>query len=146
MTLKPKWWNSNITLYNKHIDSVTGEISWYRHNLSDVFLKRTNTNTQVGDVKLLTDTNIIRILRQNDFLSPFEWQKLPNDQKGNYFTLQTGDIIILGNVSDEINEYIKGERSTDLISKYENTLGSISIQSVNINDWGKLAHYLVMGN
>lgn len=137
-------WDKTITLYNRYEDEQTGIIKWYRHKLGKCFYKRTNNKVRVGDVQLQSDDTIIRIPAQSGYLPPFAWNDLPNDRKGNQMTLQSGDLIFLGNVSEEIDEYTSGKRSSDLITKYK-ALGSVFVSSVNINDFMPGAHYLVKG-
>ncbi len=138
------FWNKTITLYNKYEDELTGVIKWYRHKLEKCFVKTTNNKANVGNVQLQTDDNIIRIPFQRKYLTPYEWVELPNNVKGNYMTLQGGDLIFLGNVEQEIDEYTSGQRSTDLIKKYS-VLGSVFINSVNINTDLPGPHYFVRG-
>lgn len=138
------FWNKTITLYNKSEDIQTGVISWNRHVLYNCFVKRTNSKINVGNVQLQTDNTIIRILEQSNFILPYEWQNLPNDRMKETITLQAGDLIILGDVSDDIDEYTGGQRSTDIIAKYS-VLGSVFVSSVNINADLPNKHYLVMG-
>lgn len=138
------FWDKTITLYNKYEDEQTGVIRWYRHVLKNCFYKTTNNKINVGGVQLQTDDNIIRIPEQNNYLLPYKWLNLPNDEKEISLTLQSGDLIFLGEVSEEIDEYTAGKRSNDLIKKYS-PLGSVFIKSVNINDSAPGAHYLVRG-
>ena len=137
------FWNKTITLYNKSEDIQTGVISWNRHVLYNCFVKRTNSKINVGNVQLQTDNTIIRILEQSNFILPYEWQNLPNDRMKETITLQAGDLIILGDVSDDIDEYTGGQRSTDIIAKYS-VLGSVFVSSVNINADLPNKHYLVI--
>lgn len=138
------FWDKTITLYNRYEDEQTGVIHWYRHRLTDCFYKTTNNKINIGGVQLQTDDNIIRIPIQQNFLLPYKWLKLPNDNKGEYMTLQGGDLIFLGEISENIDEYVSGKRSNDLIEKYA-ALGSVFVKSVNINDFMIGAHYLVRG-
>ena len=138
------FWNRTITLYNRHEDEQTGFIRWYRHSLKDCFYKSTNNKINVGGVQLQTDDNIIRIPEQGNYLPPYKWLALPNDQKGEFMTLQSGDLIFLSEITEEIDEYTTGKRSNDLIKKYS-PLGSVFVKSVNINDFVPGAHYLVRG-
>lgn len=137
-------WDKTITLYNRYEDEQTGIIKWHRHKLNKCFYKRTNNTVRVGDVRLQSDDTIIRIPAQSGYMPPYEWTKLPNDKKKNYLTMQSGDLIFLGDVSEEIDEYTSGKRSSDLITKYK-ALGSVYIKSVNINDFMYGQHYLVKG-
>lgn len=138
------FWNKTITLYNKHEDELTGLISWYRHSLDNCFYKATNNTVNVGGVQLQTDDNIIRIPENPKYLPPYKWLQLPNDEKSQAFTLKSGDLVFLGDVSEEIDEYTPGKRSTDIIQKYS-VMGCVHINSVNINDFVPGAHYLVRG-
>lgn len=138
------FWNRIITLYNKYEDEQTGLIKWYRHLLHNCFVKRTNNKVNVGNVQLQTDDNIIRIPIQPNYLPPYEWLKLPNDIKSQSLTLQSGDLIFLGDIDETIDEYTSGQRSSDLIAKYK-SMGSVFINSVNINNFIHGEHYFVRG-
>lgn len=137
-------WDKIITLYNRYEDEQTGVVKWYRHKLNKCFYKRTNNRVRVGDVQLQSDDTIVRIPAQSSYLPPFAWNGLPNDHKSNQMTLQSGDLIFLGDVAEEIDEYTSGKRSSDLITKYK-ALGSVFVSSVNINDFMYGQHYLVKG-
>lgn len=138
------FWNKTITLYNKYEDEQTGLIRWYRHKINNCFYKVTNNKVNIGNVQLQTNDNIIRIPEQRDYLPPYKWVELPNDKKGEKLTLQTGDLIFLGDIEENIDELTSGKRSSDIISKYK-TVGSVFITSVNINDFVPGAHYFVRG-
>lgn len=137
-------WDKTITLYNRSEDELTGVVRWYRHRLCRCFYKRTNSTVNVGGVQLQTDGTIVRIPIQSGYLSPYVWNMQTNDRKGTQMTLQSGDLIFLGDVSEEIDEYTNGKRANDLIAKY-NALGSIFVKSVNVNDSLPGKHYLVKG-
>lgn len=137
------FWNKTLTLYNKYEDE-SGLIKWYRHKLEHCFYKATKNKVNVGNVQIESDQSIVRIPEQNNYLSPYDWTKLPEDKRSEYMTLQGGDLIFLGDIADQIDEYTKGARSSDLIAKYK-TLGSMSIVPVNINNFAPGAHYLVRG-
>ena len=136
------YWDKTITVYNRFEDVITGYVSWYKHVLTNCFVKHTNNVITIGSEKLQTDDNIVRIPYNPTYLTPYEW--LQSDDKANSLTLQAGDIIICGSVDDEINEYIGGQRSNDIIDKYK-ALGVMKIKSVNENTSLPNKHYLVMG-
>lgn len=137
-------WDKIITIYNKHEDEQTGFIKWHRHIIKNCFYKTTNNQINVGSVLLNSDDTIIRIPSQNNYKAPFDWNNIPNDKKNEYLTIQKGDLIILGEVNENIDEYTSGKRLNDIIKKYS-LLGAITINSVNDNDNGPLAHYLIRG-
>ena len=138
------FWNKTITLYNKYTDEQTGIVKYFRHLLHDCFVKATNNKVNVGGVQLQTNDTIIRIPKQPNYLPPYEWLKLPNDLKSQSLTLQSGDLIFLGDVDENIDEYTSGQRSSDLIAKYK-SMGSVFVNSVNINDFILGEHYFVRG-
>lgn len=144
----PSWWDTSLTIYNKYEDPTTKIIRWYRTNLSHCYWKYEKTKLSVGNTVLEADSTICRIPEDDRFKPKYEWTKIPNDQMSNYFTLGIGDIIIKGYVSDDIDEFKKGLRSTDLLEKYKD-LGKMQIESVSINTGTGLLfnrHYLVKGH
>ena len=137
-------WNKTITLYNKLEDSTTGHISWHRHVLKNCFFKETKNSVNVGNRQKTNGNYIVRIPQLNNFLSPAKWLEITDNSYGDFVTLQGGDLIVLGDISDEIEEYTPGQRSSDLLKRYE-SLGGFFIGSVNINTDLPGAHYLVRG-
>lgn len=115
----PVWWDSTITIYNKFEDPQTNLITWFRTVLTDCFWKNISEKVTVGEIMLDTNSIICRIPKNDAYRDKSEWVKIPNDEMGNYFTIGIGDIIIKGDVEDEINEYVSGKRSTDLLGKYK---------------------------
>lgn len=138
------FWNKTITLYNKYEDAETGAVKWCRRSIENCFYKTTKNTVDVGNVQMKTDDNVIRIPIQSDYIAPHDWNNMPNNRKRFFITLQDGDLIVLGNVKDEIDEYTSGKRSNDLIEKYK-ALGTVFIKSVSVNDFLPGAHYLVRG-
>ena len=143
----PVWWDSDLTIYNKYTDPTTNVVRWYRTNLSNCFWKHERAKLSVGNTVLETDTVICRIPEDDRFKPKYEWLKIPNDEMSDYFTLGIEDIIINGYVSDDIDEYERGSRSTEIINKYKD-LGVMQIDNVTINTGTGLLfnrHYLVKG-
>ena len=147
MSNYPVWWDSTITVYNRYENPLTQLISWNRYVLTNCFWKYTGDKVQIGSVVLDTNSIICRIPQNEHYKSKYLWINVPNDQKANYFTLGNGDIIVFGNVSDEINEYQSGSRSTDLIAKYKKLQGCMEIQHIseNVGNGRGLPHYYARG-
>lgn len=137
-------WNKTITLYNRHEDEQTGLVKWYKHTLHNCFFKATDNIVNANGVKLQTNDYVIRIPAQKNFIPPHKWLELPSDKKIKYVTLQSGDLIFLGEINTEIDEYTSGKRSSDLIAKYK-SVGSVFVKSVNINDFMCGRHYYIRG-
>lgn len=143
----PSWWNSTITLYNKFEDPITQLVTWYRTVLTGCFWKDEHTKLKIRDVVIEGDNIICRIRKQDNYVDAETWQNTPADIKDNYFTLGYHDIIILGEVSDTINEYQAGSRSSDLISKYKHFQRCLEIEVYSDNTGGDRGdeHYFVRG-
>lgn len=141
----PIWWDKQLTLYNKYTSS-NGEVTWYRTVLESCFWKYTGEEVRVNDNVLATKDTTCRIpiVQQVSYLPKDEWNELPD--KLTHFTLGRGDILVLGEVSDTINEYSRGERSTDLLNKYRER-GCIEITEYRDNTGaGRVnEHYFVRG-
>lgn len=146
MNVYPMWWDKTITVYNKFQDPQTQVIKWYRTVLDNCFWKNQFQRLTVGGVEVETDSIICRVPESASFKQKQLWNKVPNDLKSNYFTFAQGDIIILGEVEDEINEYQSGSRSSELIEKYK-WQGCMVVDRLNINVGAGLGlpHYRVEG-
>ena len=147
MSNYPVWWDTTVTVYNKHTDPITQLITWYRHTISGCFWQNVHDKVTLGDTVLETDKIICRIRETNLFKEKYVWVNLPADVKENFFTLGQEDIIVKGEVTDEINEYASGHRSSDLLAKYKELQGCFEIQvvSVNVGPGRGTPHYRAQG-
>lgn len=143
----PSWWNTTVTIYNRYEDPQTNIVSWHRHVVHGTFWKAAGDKIVIDKTVLETKNIICRIRKDDAFLEKHEWIDVPNDQMSNYFTLSPGDIIVKGEVADEINEYVSGKRSTDLKKKYKDLQGCLEIQEWSNNTGGGRGneHYFVKG-
>ena len=143
----PVWWDTPITIYNKHTDSSTQAVTWYRHAVSGAFWKYVRDKATLGDTVLETNKTICRIREDDAFMEKHLWIALSAENKAKYFTLGQGDIIVKGSVEDVIDEYSRGKHSSDLIAKYKELQGCFEIDAVSINvGAGRgLPHYSVQG-
>lgn len=143
----PIWWDTPLTIYNRHEDKITNVVKWYRHTVEKCFWKYTGNKVTIGDTVLETNTTICRIPKSENFKEKYEWEELPNDLKAGYFTLGQGDIIVKGAVDEEIDEYVSKKRSTDFLAKYKKLQGCISIETVAVNTGigRNNEHYYVTG-
>jgi hypothetical protein len=146
------WWDKTLTIYNKYVDPFTQRTTWYRTVVENCFWKYDNTTYYVGKysvkvsgISLETKHVICRIPKSDNFMYQREWRNL--EDKDGYFTLATGDIIVLGEVDDVIDDYTAGKRSTDLVSKYKDELECVEIDSfvINIGTGMGFQHYRVIG-
>ena len=142
----PSWWDNTITLYNKYVDAEK-KIYWYRHVIENCFYKHALDKITIGNTTISSDVSICRIRVNDAFIGKADWNELQDSEKATKFTLSTGDIIVVGNVDFEINEYEKDKRSSDLVKKYKEWPGCFTIENVNINVGGGRGneHYYVRG-
>lgn len=143
----PSWWNIKVTIYNKFEDPQTNLVRWFRHCVDGTFWKYAGNKVVIGNTVLETKDIICRLRKDDKFLERHEWISLPNDKMADYFTLAQGDIIVKGDVEDEIDEYTSGKRSTDLKRKYKGLQGCLEIQEWANNTGGGRGneHYYVKG-
>ena len=96
---------------------------------------------------LETNTIICRIRKDDRFLPKHEWVNIPNDKMKDYFTIGKGDIIVKGEVNDTIDEEQKGHRSNDLLAKYKQLQGCMSVEetAINVGAGRCNEHYLAKG-
>lgn len=146
------WWDKTVTIYNKYVDPTTQRTSWYRTVVHNCFWKAENIMFSMGrygvsTIGVLTEnkTIICRIPQSKKYVSRREWQALEN--KSGKFTLADEDIIVLGEVSDTIDDYTPGQRHTDLISKYKQYDECLEIANYvdNVREGVNLKHYRVVG-
>lgn len=147
MSNYPSWWDSTLTIYNRHIDSETHIVTWFKHIVPNCFWKSTGGTVQVGGTILDTSSIVCRIPKQENFCSIEVWSQLSDSDMNTYFTLQQGDIIIKGTCDDVIDEYSKGSRSTDILTKYKSLGRCVEIREFAINTMKGILtpHYYVRG-
>lgn len=146
-SLYPVWWDTTITIYNKYENTSTNVITWYGTVIPLCFWK------YVGDSinQTLTQEDkydtICRIPENPLYVPNYLWKDLSELDKASHFTVNLDDIIIKGYVTDTINEYTAGKRSTDIIDKYKKLQGCITVKEFAI-DTGEgrcLPHYRIYG-
>ncbi len=136
----PAWWNQDITLYNRY-EGKDGAVKWYKSIVSGCFVKNIRSYIVSSGKGDAGSQNIIRIRKSDKYIPPEEWSETQYCEHS--FTLKGGDIVVIGNVSDNIDEYQKGNRSSDILQKYSTRC--FVVGSVSVNDFGSLAHYMISG-
>ena len=146
------WWDKTITIYNKYIDPTTQRVTWYRTVVKNCFWKQVNDLYNMGrygmstvGIQLEVKEIICRIPADKRYVDKQTWKSL-TDREGK-FTLANGDIIILGNVDDVIDEYTAGQRSNDVLAKYKEEDNGLEIYAYvdNVRQGVALEHYRVVG-
>ena len=148
------WWDAKITIYNKLIDPTTQRVSWYKNTCENCFWKCVNGTYTIGrsgvsstGIVLETKNIICRIPQNDKYVDKRVWKDLKDNERKDFFTLGKGDIIVLGEVTDTIDEYATGKRSTDLITKYKEFDECLEIDTytINVRTGVGLPHYKIVG-
>lgn len=109
-----------ITIYNKHrhIDGNTGKtVTEYKRTiLHNCFFGSKKAESLNGNVLSQANSYIVRIPKSNKYIDSYKWQSTDSIQE--YFTVSPDDIIVKGEVYDEISD-TQGHRVSDLLSKYK---------------------------
>ena len=143
----PQWWNQTVTIYNRIEDPQTRRIIWHRTVIHGCFWRCTEAKFIVDGTVVDANVTICRIPKQENYCERYVWEQL-GDNIGDYFTLSNGDMIIKGEVLEDIDEYASGKRSNDFLTKYKRLQGCTQVSSVSDNTGGGRGaeHYLVKGN
>ena len=136
----PDWWNKTITVYNKYIDDENRCVTWHRHVLQGCYFGTKETKSISGTEVQLSSSLIARVPYSFAYLPAHKWIAT---EKGEYFTFQTGDIIIGCECEATIDESTKGSRSDDLLSQYPGNAFMIKVFADNTGV--ELRHYKVEG-
>jgi len=110
--------NANITLYNKH--NVSGDAVYQRLVVNSVTWQNARAVLNLGSGGVMADNKVTVYIpgaRGSNYLDPREWQAL--DDKVGKWTLQEGDILVRGAVTDEI---FASFTASDLKAKYNDVL------------------------
>lgn len=130
--------NANLTIYNKYIDPATRTEKYQRATITGVFWEnRKAANKLASGGQIASDQARVFIPFRCGaaYIKPKAWQAL--SVKTGKWTLQEGDIIVNGAVTDEITTSFT---VTALKAKYDDVL---AITSVDTNDALNLEHWEV---
>lgn len=129
--------NSSMTVYNKYVDPSSRSEKWQRSAVSKVLWESTSAATRLKSASVSTDLATIAIGFDQcaNYLPPKSWVV----SKTGKWTLQDGDMVVHGIVTDEITDEFT---MSDLHNKYDDVL---KISSVARMDQGSpnTHHYLV---
>jgi len=142
-----QWWDDTITLYNKYIEPTTKKVTWYRHVIAGCFYKHTVEKLTVGKTTIDTNVSICRIRVSDKFIDKKSWMNLDDSERAEKFTLSAGDIVVADETDFDIDEYVSGMRSADLIKENKEWPGCFTVETVNINVGGGRGneHYHLKG-
>jgi hypothetical protein len=130
--------NANLTIYNKYIDATTRTEKYQRAVIVGVMWEnRSAANKLASGGQIAADKArvFVPFTRGANYVKPKAWQALPN--KAGKWTIQEGDIIVYGLVSDEITSSFT---VSGLQAKYDDVL---TVTSIDRQDALSLGHWEV---
>jgi hypothetical protein len=138
--------NCSLTIYNKYIVAATRSEAYQRTVIpACAWENRKASNVRATGGQLAADQARIFILKSlgEDYLGPAAWQALST--KTGKWTLQKGDIVAKGTVTDELTDAVEDPQThvvtpaftvSSLKAKYDDVL---VITSVDTMDEGSLS-------
>lgn len=143
----PSWWDQTVTVYNRYEDPTTHAVTWFKNTISGCFWKHSEDKVLIGSTKVESCQTVCRVRKSDKFMRRYLWEQLSAAEKSNFFTFGPDDIIVLGEVSDTIDEYTSGRRSSDLLTKYKKLQGCMVVEfcAENVGGGRGNEHYRVSG-
>ena len=136
--------NTDVTVWNKYMNTVTKMDEYKRTELKGVMLIASKGANIIKSGLVTADSVRITIPKgvnsgTKTFKAPKAWQATPNVDMGNFWTLQPGDKIAKGLVNYEIT-------SPNTIAGLEKTYDNVyTITTVDTLDFGSNPHWAVGG-
>ena len=127
-------YNQTVTIFNKYKEA--GKEVWKRTVLHNCFWKCETHTSFAGTQAAKSNTYTVRIPKSAKYCSP------NNFPKDGFFTLNAGDLCILGDV-EEVITGASGNTATDVLQKYKPNAFKIATVSDNTAFVG--CHYRVGG-
>lgn len=123
--------NITVTIYNRYqYKNSTGKIitTWKRSVINGCGQIYKSVLTSNNGIQLAGTQQMIQIPHTENYVDEYEWDSMINDSRADRFTAQSGDLIVLGEVEDEVDEFSVIE---DIEKKYASL--SFKIKQVNKN-------------
>lgn len=129
--------NANITIYNKVENPVKRIVEWNRTVLRNVYAHSTTKASFVNDSARRANESIIRIPTDCDLYGEYVPEELYRklDSKASNWTIQTGDLIVIGECDIEI---------TGISTLENNAVKVLRVLSVNDDRHGLNPHFRVV--
>ncbi len=118
--------NADLTIYNKYVSS--GVEKWQRTVIADVAWenrKAANVIATGGNIQANSARVFIPFARGTDYLKPIAWLALVS--KTGKWTLQEGDVVVKGSVSDSITDAFT---ISSLKAKYDDVFSVASVDEM----------------
>lgn len=120
-----------ITIYNSYTYTNSSNkiiTTWSRSVIPNCFRTTTQNIAANGSIFLSENKIAVQLPMFDEYKEPHDWATLPNDEAADYFTVNDGDLVVLKEVDDEVDEF-------SVIETIQQKYGSLAfkIGSVNYN-------------
>lgn len=144
-----------ITIYNKveGIDPIVNKAFtlWRRHVLTGCSWRRSMQTLQVGTVQITSEDYIVQVPYSEMYVPYAEYGNMTADEQEEHFTGNAGDLIVKGEVTDEIKWTMpdgtaqQGISATELKEKYKGRILTVKDFQNNALEGFPLKHYQYIG-
>jgi hypothetical protein len=134
-----------ITLYNclRAADTPEKKDIWYRQVLSNCFYKAKVETAQFGTGIKRVNIYTVRIPESMRWLPYKEWAALQDSEREEFFTANTGDIVVYGESEEEITS--KGDGAAARVLE-RNAPSAFRVTAVTVNTGHSMdKHYRLEG-
>lgn len=135
-----------VTIYNqvKGIDPITNKAFtiWRRRVLTGCSWRRSMQTLQVGTVQITSEDYIVQVPYSELYVPYYEYEDMTADEQEQHFTGNAGDLIVRGEIADEIGVDMTVTRLKD---KYNGRILTVKAFQNNALDGFPLKHYQYIG-
>lgn len=120
--------NTDITIYNRYFDKVSGLDKYQRtviHNVDWQHVRNTTAGKTVLDKGVLVkDSTLIFIDKLDNYVGPRQFNRLSDTERPNYFTFNVSDKIVKGEIDYEVTLI------SDLEKLFDNVITFVSVRDL----------------
>ena len=134
-------WKQKVTIYNDIPKDAVNDRHWDRFVIDKCNIQGGIVSRADGTIENIVNAVTVITKDVSRYKTPLEYKQTPLDLAEDFFTVQVGDFVVLGEVDDVVTE--SPEWST-LKTKYKDN--GFSIQSVSANINGMSVDNITMTN
>lgn len=134
-------WKRKVTVYNDIPSTATEERHFDRFVIDLCNIQGGIVSRADGTIENIVNAVTVITKDVGRYKSPLEYRNIPVDIRGQYFTVQIGDFIVL----DEVDDIVTTSREfADLQTKYKDN--GIVVRSISANISGMAVDNVTMAN
>lgn len=135
------FWKSKVTIFNDIEAEGDNPRRFDKFVVEKCQITEQRVDKADGTVRSVVNVKTVTTKDVNRYKSPVEYAKLPIEERANFYTVQAGDIIVLGEIEDVVTN---AKDLQNLQRKYEGNCFKVTSVSVYIN--GMVTDNITMTN